>query len=152
MIFVANWLAWDSAIPDCGGVRVIADHRARRPLRCQERGTVHLFRHSEPSTMLDAREMGPRSDSDENLRAFGAAVARYGRDESALEHLRVPLRDFCVQARHDRMPPEQMLTRVKRVLDAMGLAEPDTLTVVNDRSPRSAIISYAIKMYYANDD
>ena len=152
MIFVANWLAWDSAIPDCGDVRVIADHRARRPLRCRERGTVHLFRHSEPSTMLDARGMGPRSDPDENLRAFGAAVARYGRDESALEHLRDPLRDFCIQARHDRMPPEQMLTRVKRVLDAMGLGEPDAVSVVKDRSRRSAIISYAIEAYYANDD
>lgn len=102
--------------------------------------------------MLDARDMGSRPDADETLRAFGAAVARYGRDESALEHLRTPLREFCTQARHDRMPPEQMLTRVKHVLDAMSLFEPESVTSMKKRSPRSAIISYAIEMFYANDD
>jgi hypothetical protein len=102
--------------------------------------------------MLEAPDRGGRPDADETLRTFGAAVARYRRGESALEHLRMPLRDFCMQARHDRMPPEQMLTRLKHVLDAMGLAEPDTVSVMKERSPRSAIISNAIEMYYSNDD
>jgi len=101
--------------------------------------------------MPEAQEMGSRPDPDETLRAFGAAVARYGRDEAALEHLRGPLREFCTQARHNRMPPEQMLTRLKRVLDAMSLFEPDTV-LMKGRSPRSAIISFAIEMYYSDDD
>jgi hypothetical protein len=101
--------------------------------------------------MPEAGELGSRPDPDETLRAFGAAIARYGRDESTLEHVRAPLREFCMKARHDRMPPEQMLTRVKQVLDAMSLFEPDTV-LMRGRSPRSAIISFAIEMYYSTDD
>lgn len=101
--------------------------------------------------MLEPQEMGSRPNADETLRALSAAVARYGRDESALEHLRTPLRQFCVQARRDGTPPEQMLTRVKHVLDALSLFESDSELTTTDRSPRSAIISYAIEMYYMDD-
>ena len=58
-------------------------------------------------------------DSERALRVFRDAVAHLGRDVAEIEELRTPLQQFCLEARHERMPPEQVLICVKRALDGL---------------------------------
>src|SRR5881392_612672 len=87
-------------------------------------------------------------DSERALRVFRDAVAQHGGDVAEIEDLRTPLKQFCLEARDERMPPEQVLVCVKRALD--GLIAYDDVRLRDIESARTRIISLAIETYYSD--
>jgi hypothetical protein len=82
------------------------------------------------------------------LRVFRDAVKHHDGDAARIEDLRSALQQFCVQARRERIPPEQVLIRVKHALD--GLAAYDDVRLTDAQSARQQIISLAIETYYSD--
>jgi len=89
-------------------------------------------------------------DSERALRVFRDAVEHHDGDATRIEDLRGALQQFCVQARHERMPPEQVLIRVKHALD--GLFAYDDVRLTDAQSARQQIISMAIETYYSDSE
>ena len=83
------------------------------------------------------------------LAALRAAVERHGPDGSGLEHLRMPLRQWCTSARREAMSPEQMLVCVKHALDGVAAFNGDS-TIMLD-TMRTRIITFAINAYYCDE-
>ena len=96
--------------------------------------------------MHEQRKAGPSTEMDDALRALGDAVACHGGDDSSLDALRDPLRQFCLQAKREQLAPEQLLISIKRLLDRLPVSsEPGLMT---ESLARSRLITYAIKAYY----
>ena len=89
------------------------------------------------------------TDSERVLRVFREAAERHDSDQASLDDLRYPLRQFCTQARRERMPPEEVVIRVKHALEGLP-AFGDRLA--GKQSTRAAIISLAIEAYYLDGE
>src|SRR5438067_7674855 len=100
------------------------------------------------NAMAVPRDARVPHDSERALRVFRDAVEHHGGGLTEIEDLRTPLQQFCREARQERMPPEQVLIRVKRALD--GLIAYDDVRLREIESARTRIISLAIETYYSD--
>ena len=99
--------------------------------------------------MTAPRDAGTSLDSERALRVFRDAVEQHERTATAVDDLEDPLRQFCRHARRERIPPEQVLVRVKHALESL----PAVADAVTERqTARARIISLAIEAYYADRD
>jgi predicted secreted protein len=82
------------------------------------------------------------------LTALCTAAQRYGHAGLEFELLREPVREMCVAAHEEQMPPERMLVQLKQVLnDRSGL---NTLAPEAAEDRRRQIVTLAIAEYFAN--
>jgi hypothetical protein len=111
-------------------------------------GTTALcvLRQSESNALHQQRNTGPSRAMDDALRVLGDAIARHDGDDTALDGLRDPIRQFCLQAKREQLPPEQLLVSIKRLLDRLPVSYVPGLTT--ESSARSRLITFAIKTYY----
>ena len=95
--------------------------------------------------MLAPKDGRVRHDLERALCVFRDAVQRHRDADPGIDDLQSPLRVFCAEARRERMPPEQVLIRVKDALDGLsGFDDRPT----DKQSARTRIISLAIETYY----
>jgi hypothetical protein len=89
------------------------------------------------------------ADADAALRVLSSAVALHARDGSGLEHLRMPLLEYCARARHEDFEPEQFVIHLKHALADLPVAAGEDPTAFD--SLRAQIVSFAIQAYYSRD-
>lgn len=97
--------------------------------------------------MTAPRDAHTPQDSERALRVFRDAVGQHRGDAARIEDLRAPLRQFCVDARREQVPPEQVLIQVKHALDGLSAVD-DRLT--DRQAARDRIIAFAIETYYSD--
>jgi len=97
--------------------------------------------------MAAPRDSCTSQDSERALRIFRDAVSHHRGDATRIDDLRVPLQQFCVEARREQLPPEQVLIYVKHALDGLPGFD-DRLT--DRQSARERIIAFAIDTYYSD--
>ena len=99
--------------------------------------------------MTASKPTTEHADADAALRAVSNAVAVHARDGSGLEHLRMPLREYCIRARHEGLEPEQVVIHLKHALADVPVPAIESPTAFD--ALRARIISYAIAAYYSRD-
>ena len=100
--------------------------------------------------MAVSRDARILHDSERALRVFRDAIEHLDGDVAEIEGLRTPLQQFCLDARRERMPPEQVLIRVKHALD--GMVAYDDVRLRQIEVARTRIISLAIETYYSDGE
>ena len=99
--------------------------------------------------MARSRVISEHRDAEAALRDVAGAVARHARDGSGIEHLRMPLREYCIRARREGFEAVQVLIHLKQVLADIPLPAIENPTAYDGW--RARIISFAIEAYYSDD-
>jgi hypothetical protein len=85
-------------------------------------------------------------DTDGALAALASAITQSGGDGSKREGLQIHVLDYCAHARREGVTPEQMIVRLKHILD--GALSTSLENPTAQQETRTNIISMAINAYY----
>jgi hypothetical protein len=99
--------------------------------------------------MTTSQVISEHADADTALRVLSSAVALHARDGSGLEHLRMPLREYCTLARREGFGSEQVVIHLKHALADLPVLAIESPTAFD--ALRARIISFAIEAYYSRD-
>ncbi|HEY4216229.1 MAG TPA: hypothetical protein VGM67_03775 [Gemmatimonadaceae bacterium] len=106
---------------------------------------MSIWRKQHPA-VSSHNDDAPATTVAEALVAVRGALQLHTQDGSDVNHLRVPIRQLCVFARQNNLPPEQLLVQLKHMLSETH--ELDVLGLDKREDVRSRVVEFTIESYF----